>query len=198
MQLDSPFHPVMSFSGTKRMQGRQARTFCETRFTEHKWLTFCVSKNVVFCFYCRLAVIKGLLTFSNRSEGTFTSKGFSNWKKARAKFREHEQSKLHAEACAAYKALQQPSITSQLSLQACREQETHRELLLKQLSSLKYLVCQRLAVRSHTEEESNLYQLLKCRSEDILAVNGWLSDGRYRSHAIINDRGISTFTPTAC
>lgn len=143
MQLDSPFHPVMSFSGTKRLQGKQARTFCGSWFAEHKWLTFCVSKNVVFCFYCRLAVTKSLLTFSKRSESTFTSKGFSNWKKARLKFRQHEQNKLHAEACAAYKALQRPSITSQLSLQAHREQEIHRELLMKQLSSLKYLHCNR-------------------------------------------------------
>ena len=77
---------------------------CESWFAEHNWLTFCMSKNV--CFYCHLAVTKGLLTLSKRSESTFMSKGFSNWKKARLKFRKHGQNKLHAEACAAYKALQ--------------------------------------------------------------------------------------------
>ena len=187
MQLDKPFHPIMSFSSTKRLQGKQARTFCGRWFNEHKWLTFCVSRNVVFCFYCRLAITKGLLTFSKRSESTFTSKGFSNWKKAKAKFREHEQSRLHTEAFAAYKALQQPSVASQLSIQAHREQEAHRELLLKLLSSLKYLLRQGLAIRGHTEEESNLFHLLKCRSEEFPSLLEWLSDGRYRSPTIINE-----------
>ena len=187
MQLDKPFHPVISFSGTKPQQGKQARVFCGRWFKEHTWLTFCVSKNVVFCFYCRLAVTKGLLTFNKRSESSFTSKGFNNWKKAKAKFREHEQSRLHSDVCIAYKALQQPSITSQLSLQAHREQEAHRNLLMKLLSSLKYLLRQGLAVRGHTEEESNLFQLLKCRSEDIPPLLEWLSDGRHRSPTIINE-----------
>ena len=187
MQLDKPFHPIISFNNTKRLQGKQARTFCGRWFNEHKWLTFCVSKNVVFCFYCRLAVTKGLLTFNKRSETTFASKGFNNWKKAKAKFREHEQSKLHTEAYTTYRALQQPSVASQLSLQAHREQEAHRELLMKLLSSLQYLLRQGLAIRGHIEEESNLFQLLKCRSEDIPALLEWLSDGRYRSPTIVNE-----------
>ena len=46
---------------------------------------------------------------------------------------------------------------------------------------------QGLAIRSHKEEEGNLVQLLMCRSEDIHGLEGWIKDGRYLSHNIINE-----------
>lgn len=48
-----------------------------------------------------------------------------------------------------------------------------------------------MAERGHVEEESNLFQLFKCRSKDVPAL-GWLPDGRYRS-SVGNDstNGIS-------
>ena len=49
-------------------------------------------------------------------------------------------------------------------------------MLLKLLSSIKYLVWQGLALRGHVENESNLIQLLKCRSEDIEGMDKWLED----------------------
>ena len=55
------------------------------------------------------------------------------------------------------------------------------------LSSLQYLMRQGLAVRGHTEEEGNLYQLLKCRSDDIPGLLNWLNDGQYLSHEITDE-----------
>ena len=46
---------------------------------------------------------------------------------------------------------------------------------------------QGLAVRGHKEEEGNLYQLLKCRSEDVGTLSKWLNDGRYLSHEVVNE-----------
>ena len=46
---------------------------------------------------------------------------------------------------------------------------------------------QGLAVRRHKEEEGNLYQLLKCREEDVKGLEQWLHDSRYLSHDIINE-----------
>ena len=159
--------------------------FCRKWFTEHTWLTFCVSRKKVFCFYCRAAASKHLLTFSSSA---FISSGFNNWKKAKDRFRNREQSHTHMEACEAYTALQQPSIAAQLSRQTSQEQNQHRILLLKHLSSLKYLIRQGLALRGHCEEEGNLPQLLMCRAEDVPALKTWLSDGRYTSHMIVNEQ----------
>ena len=184
----SPFHPVDT-SDTKRTQGKQVHVFfCHKWFTEHSWLTFCVSRKKVFCFYCHAAVSKHLLMFSTKADSAFISNGFNNWKKVKDRFRNHEKSHTHMEACAAYAALQQPSIAAQLSHQTSQEQNQRRVLLLKQLSSLKYLVRQELALRGHCEDKGNLHQLLMCRAEDVPALNMWLSDGRYTSHMIFNEQ----------
>ena len=62
--------------------------------------------------------------------------------------------------------MKQPTITAQLNSQAEREQKENRDMLLKQLSSLRYLARQGLAIRGHSEKEGNLMQLLLLDSED--------------------------------
>ena len=62
--------------------------------------------------------------------------------------------------------MKQPTITAQLNSQANREQKENRDMLLKQLSSLRYLARQGLAIRGHSEKEGNLMQLLLLGSED--------------------------------
>ena len=76
-------------------------------------------------------------------------------------------------------------MSTQLSLQVARDQQWHREMLIKEISSLRYLMRQGLAVRGCKEEEGNLYQLLKCRSEDVGTLSKWLNDGRYLSHEVV-------------
>ena len=49
-------------------------------------------------------------------------------------------------------------------------------MLLKQFSSLKFLLRQGLAVRGHIEGEGNLLQLLVLRSEDDQDLLSWLND----------------------
>ena len=137
----------------------------------------------MFCFYCRKA---SATIFNRKAEPSFTSHGFSNWKKAKEKFREHEQSHTHHEALMSYQALQQPSVVSLLSSQLYRDQAEHRKMLMKLLTSLKFLMRQGLAVRGHIEE-GNLFQLLKCRAEDVSGLEAWLKDGAYKSHDTVNE-----------
>ena len=59
-------------------------------------------------------------------------------------------------------------------------------MLLKQLSSLHYLLRQGLALRGHEENESNLVQLLMLRSEDCDGFKAWLEGKKYLSHEIVN------------
>ena len=185
--LSEPYQPNTDCLATKKKQGKQSRSFCSSWFKDHRWLSFCVSHSKVFCFYCRTATSRGWLTFSTKAENTFTARGFNNWKKAKQKFREHEQSLAHREAMLKYSATQQPSVSAQLNCQVQKDQLQHRQMLLKQLTSLKYLVRQGLAVRGHVEEEGNLHQLLMCRAEDTVGLEKWLSDRTYQSHDIVNE-----------
>ena len=42
-------------------------------------------------------------------------------------------------------------------------------------------------MRGHDEEEGNLIQLLKCRSQDITDIGEWIKNGTYQSHDINNE-----------
>ena len=76
---------------------------------------------------------------------------------------------------------------TQLSHQLLIDQKHRREMLMKVLTSLRFLLHQGLATRGHREEDSNLIQLLKCQAEDIHGLECWIKDGRYLSHDIINE-----------
>ncbi|CAB4027642.1 Hypothetical predicted protein, partial [Paramuricea clavata] len=60
-------------------------------------------------------------------------------------------------------------------------------MLLKQLSSIRYLARQAQSLQGKTEIESNLHQLLKLRAKDVPELLEWIDNGRYLSHDIINE-----------
>ena len=60
-------------------------------------------------------------------------------------------------------------------------------MLQIQLSSLKFLLRQGLAIRGHEEIEGNLKQLLLVRCEDCPDLKQWISDKKYLSTDIINE-----------
>ena len=57
--------------------------------------------------------------------------------------------------------------------------KARRTGLIKQLPSLRYLLRQGLAVRGLKDINSNLYQLLRLRSEDDQQLCQWLKDHKY-------------------
>ena len=68
-----------------------------------------------------------------------------------------------------------------------KEQERRCQMLIKQPSSLKYLLRQGLAIRGHDDKEGNLSQLLKLHGEDDPQLQTWLLDGRYLS-PVVNEQ----------
>ena len=60
-------------------------------------------------------------------------------------------------------------------------------MLLKQLSSLRILFRQGLAIRGHDKFDGNLEQLLQLRSEDDKDLKIWLKNSEYLSHEIVNE-----------
>ena len=75
--------------------------------------------------------------------------------------------------------MQQESIGAMLSASVQSGQELNRKLLLKQLSSLRYLLRQGLAIRGHADYDGNLVLLLMLRSDDCNGLNSWLQNKKY-------------------
>ena len=83
--------------------------------------------------------------------------------------------------------LHAPSVAAQLVSQAQLAQAENQVMLLRQLSSLKFLLCQWRSIRGHKEGDGNLVQLMLLRSEDVPGLNKWLEKHQYVSHQIVNE-----------
>ena len=104
------------------------------------------------------------------------------WKKAREKFDTHVKSDLHKQAVLKVEVSQQESV---MNRQAMSEQKVHQQM---QLSSLKFLLRQGLAVRGYDDLEGNLLQLLKLRSNDCTDLAMWVKERKYFSPVILNEQ----------
>ena len=123
--------------------------------------------------------MKGLLCLAKKGDDAFVNTGYDNWKKAHETFTQHAQSGPHKEAVLKIELVQQESVAALLSKQAMADQKLHREMLLKQLSSLKYLLRQGLAIRGHEAMEGNLLQLLQLRGNDCPEMKTWINERKY-------------------
>ena len=72
---------------SRRKQGKQNRIFQKQWFSDHKWLSYCLTCNAVFCFYCRKVTSQRGITFSKRGDASFILTEFCNWKKGKEKLR---------------------------------------------------------------------------------------------------------------
>ena len=145
---------------TFRKQGSRQRSFSSHCYKDYPWITLCTTTGKVLCWHCTQMVETCATSMAKRTENAFTQTGFDNWKKAGEKFAAHSCSQLHREAVMKWKLGQQPGIAAVMDQSCKAEQTCHREMLIKQLESLRYLFKQGLAVRGHEEADGNLYQLL--------------------------------------
>ena len=111
-----------------------------------------------------------------KADPAFTTEGFCNWKKALDRFKKHEISHAHQAAVASHIARQTP-INQQLEKQLTRMQQNRRFSLLKQISALRYLLRQGLAIRNDHAGCSNLKILLQM----VLDEDNWVQENRYQS-----------------
>ena len=169
---DKPYQPTskLVLSNTRRIQGegknKQGRVVQTSWFSKHPWLTLCTTRWKLFCFTCSAAARKKQLVFSKNVDSAFISSGFCNWRKASEVFIKHELSSAHSEAV--LKMTNTQDVGSQLDHAHKQEQRARREALIKQLSSLLFLLRQGLAIRGHDSDDGNLFQLLKLRSQKYL------------------------------
>lgn len=66
--------------------------------------------------------------------------------------------------------------------QNTEEKKSHSQSLITQFQAIKFLVRQRLPLRGHSEDASNLIQLLKSMGED-----KWIRNAHYLSPKIVNE-----------
>ena len=109
------FQPGPKFKFPKRTFGG-IRKFCRSCqvawFKEFPFLHYKASEDAIYCYVCTKAVSEKQMFASRKHEATFTTKGFCNWKDAKAAFKKHKTSAHHCEAVEA--TITQPKNTQDI------------------------------------------------------------------------------------
>ena len=156
--------------------GSKKRRFRAEWFKKYPWLEWDLESKAAFCHRCRMASKLGMITFSHSQEEAFTVTGYTNWKHATDKFAAHEHSNCHKEAVYKWSNyISTQNISCQLSQQIKNDQTINRVYLMVLFSTLRYLAKQGLAIRGHTDENSNYYKLLELRSNECTVLKDVLS-----------------------
>ena len=100
---------------------------------------------------------------SKFAKTTFTSEGFSNWKKALEKLATHETSDMHKEAVSAHAIFigQRQGIDAVLFSKKQQQKVVGREAMKVIFDTSKTMARQAIAFRGHTEVDSNFYQIIR-------------------------------------
>ena len=190
---EKPNQPSSSFKFPKTKFGKEEkkRSVQSNWFQSWTWLHYQESSDELFCFLCVKAYQQKKI-HNTKTEQTFISTGFSDWKKATEKFKKHESSQCHKESLEQIIVLPSTSkdIGEMFSSQHAAEKEKSRECLLKVIQSLKYLSRQSIALRKGSDEtDSNFIQLLKLQAESDPGLSNWLEKkrGTFCSNEIQNE-----------
>ena len=100
-----------------------------------------------------------------KQEEAFLSSGFINWKDACASFRKQEASKYHCDVVHALTKTQK-SVGDMLSQAHSEQRKQNSQMLLTIMQNIQFLGRQSLALRGHSDDESNFTQLLKLRGNE--------------------------------
>ena len=68
------------------------RRFQVAWYKQYSWVVLCETKAKAFYFFCRFATSHAMMVFSSKAEDAFVTEGFCNWKHAKDKFNNHEES----------------------------------------------------------------------------------------------------------
>jgi hypothetical protein len=174
----------------KKKDGERMRSFQLDWYERWSWLHWDTTTAGLLCLYCHNVHGLNMLTLSKTEQLSFIKNGFSSWKEATRAFAKHEASNCHKEA--SYKWLHYTagqSVAVQLNTQLRRNQEFARHCLLKEFTSLRYLLRQGLAVRGHANDSGNYFQLLQLRAQDDTDLQQWMNRReKWMSHDVQNEQ----------
>ncbi|QQP37555.1 Zinc finger MYM-type protein 1, partial [Caligus rogercresseyi] len=107
------------------------RSFKSAWFGKWKWLHYLKDKGLI-------------QEEKKRADAVFIRGGFSNWRKATNKFKEHERSTFHLGAVNKVAALNNTPISALLSDVVAKDQKTAKVVLNEAFKSVRYLLRQGL------------------------------------------------------
>ena len=113
--------------------------------------------------------------------------GFRNWKKGKERLEDHSNSDSHKLALKDASKLQM-TIECQLDDHAKEKQRLRQHGLISHLNTLKTLLRQGIAIRGHSNENSNIYQFNKDKAIDNEGLNLLLKENLYLSHEILSEQ----------
>ena len=128
---------------------------------------------------------------STKKEMAFIKGGFSNWKNAIERFKEHQTSSCH-KAAIEYKFTIPKTYSNVLEMssdQIKKSLQYNRCCLMKIIENLQYLCREGQAIQGDTGLESNCFQLTKLRGRDDSRLVDWMKkkNDKYMSHEIQNE-----------
>jgi hypothetical protein len=113
-------------------------------FTRHPWLHYDDRLQGVVCFSCAKAEIGGLIDMAKCADSAFVTTGYSNWKKALARFQQHELSFTHRHSVSQLRHVRlQGGINSQLNEQISQDHQLAWKGMAAVFSTLQYLAGRR-------------------------------------------------------
>ena len=180
-----PYQPLE----IKYEKDHKNRSFQASWYQRWKWLDWNQTAGCVLCHPCKMAKQLGLLGLSKNAESTFSESGFCNWKDASRCFQRHEDSSSHSEAVMKWSSYYAGvNVATQINSKHSESQMVSREMLLKLLSSMRYLARQGLPLRGHATDDGNFYWLVCLFSEDDSDLQKWISQKKaYMSHDVQNE-----------
>lgn len=145
----------VGFQASERVYKHQKRHFSKSHFKrkmlngeyiERPWLLYSPSTGAAFCFACRI--------FTNANTQSNFETGFSDWKHATERMREHENSEHHRKAMLTYVSLAAASgrIDTELQKQFESECSYWTEVLRRVVSVVKFLAERGLALRGASDK----------------------------------------------
>ena len=182
LEVSQPLEPLI-LKKTERLYGSIKRAFTPTWYKSYPWIHLCTSNFKVYCFYCKYVVHNLQIHAGTKQDPAFTNVGFSNWKKGVEKFKAHEASSSHKDACIVFQSSRGTSVANLMSNTIENDQSQRRNSFMKQLAALRFLLRQALPVRNDNGGGSNLSVLF----ESVLDESRWLKDGKYQSPEVINE-----------
>ena len=156
-----------NFQFPKKDYGKQSRSFQSSWFKDYSWLHYDEMSDSALCHICVSQNDKGNLTTARNKEQAFLSTGFSNWKKALSRFKEHQTSECHKLAVD-FEVLQKTcgDVVDITNKSAKETRALNHCCFAKIIESLQFLARQGIPIRGDNDEESNFIQLLRLRGKD--------------------------------
>ena len=180
-----------NFPFPKKQINKQNRSFVPTWFQLFRWLHYVEENYSVLCFFCAPQNTRGYLRTSTKKEMAFIKGGFSNWKNAIERFKEHQTSNCHKVTIEYEFTIPKTygNVLEMSSDQIKKSLQYNRCCLMKIIENLQYFCWQRQAMQGDTGFESNFFQLTKLRSRDDSRLVDWMKkkNDKYMSHEIQNE-----------